>query len=75
MPRLADHIVTIDLTFPELEGLLKTVGIAINNLLSKLSRVDVSSPMHAATNSELLVLVGIQQSLMECLTEASIEEH
>jgi hypothetical protein len=73
--RFADHTITIDFTFPELEALLKTVGIGIQNLLTKLNRIEPYGSMYESTNDDLLSLVSVQQALMEALVECSVDEH
>jgi hypothetical protein len=73
MNHLTDTTVTFEIDMRELEALLKTVGIAINNLLGKCARLDPLTTLHGTTNDELLTLVGVQQALMELLVENSAD--
>ena len=61
--------VMVELSFPEVEALHKTLGIAINNLLSKVNNTPHGSRAAAVANSDLALLTSIQSEVLRTLTD------
>lgn len=63
---------TIDvaLTLDSIEVLVKTVGIAIQNLLAKQKRLDPATRISALAADEVQSLIVVQQGLLGALQEA-----
>lgn len=61
--------VTIELNLPEIEALHKTLGIAINNLLSKVNNTPHGSRASSVANSDLALLTAIQSEVLRTLTD------
>lgn len=56
---------TIAMTMPEIEALVKTLGIGVSNLMSKQSSLRSDQRrLHEAVGRELNMLIGIQQLLL-----------
>ena len=60
---------SVDLTMPQIEVLTKTLGIGINNLMTKQTKVP-SGSLRDAASRELNVLMSIQQELFAVVAEA-----
>lgn len=58
---------TADLTMPQIEAVVKTLGIAISNLMGKSSRV--SGPLRDVVNGEMNVLIEVQQLLLGMVSD------
>lgn len=55
----------IAMTMPEIEALVKTLGIGVSNLMSKQSSLRSDQRrLHEAVGRELNMLIGIQQLLL-----------
>lgn len=67
---IAAPVLQIEVELPVLEALVKTVGIAIQNLMSKASKVGHTTPMGRAANAEMQTLITAQQELLSALQKA-----
>jgi hypothetical protein len=59
------------LSLAEVEALLKTVGIAVQNLVSKLNKVGPHHPVGRTVNAELQTLIPVQQRLLTLIADTS----
>jgi|DEB19_MinimDraft_3_1074340.scaffolds.fasta_scaffold32512_3 hypothetical protein len=59
---------SLDVTFEELSALHKTIGIAIDNLNSKVARLGTDSHRGSDALSDLNLLANIQRQILDQLT-------
>lgn len=58
-----------ELTMPQIEAVVKTLGIAISNLMGKSSRV--SGALRDVVNSEMNTLIEVQQIMLGMVTDSN----
>lgn len=56
-----------ELTMPQIEAVVKTLGIAISNLMGKSSRV--SGALRDVVNGEMNTLIEVQQVMLGMVTD------
>jgi len=59
------------LSLAEVEALLKTTGIAVQNLVNKLNKVGPHHPVGRSVNAEMQLLIPIQQQLLSIIASTS----
>ena len=59
------------LSLAEVEALLKTTGIAVQNLVNKLNKVGPHHPVGRSVNAEMQLLIPIQQQLLSIIANTS----
>jgi len=62
---------TLVLSLAEVEALLKTTGIAVQNLVNKLNKVGPHHPVGRSVNAEMQLLIPIQQQLLSIIANTS----
>lgn len=62
---------TLALSLAEVEALLKTTGIAVQNLVNKLNKVGPHHPVGRSVNAEMQLLIPIQQQLLTLIANTS----
>lgn len=60
---------TINITLAQAQALLKTIGIALDNLQTKLLRTVDNRSLARSTQEELAALAQIQQQLLSMIIE------
>ena len=60
----------LDLELSSIEALVKTVGIAIQNLMAKAQKGGHTTPMGRNANAEMQTLIVVQQELLSALQKA-----